>query len=144
AEEVIGAEEPLPVPALLEHDLLHLGDLGADALRLALVALALDHVRVHRTNRDEHACDEDRLGSASFAVLRRLEALARRLAEAVQIQTIVPVGAPNEREAVRTDVVQDVVEGALTVLEEALGLRFVVVEGDLLVEDREVARLLDV
>ena len=67
-----------------------------------------------------------------------------RLREAVQVQAVVPVGAADERQAVGAEVVEDVVERALQVLEERRRVLRVVVEGHRLLQDPEVARLLDV
>ena len=38
--------------------------------------------------------------------------------EAVQVETVIPVGAPDERQAMRPEVVDHVIERALQVLEE--------------------------
>ena len=67
-----------------------------------------------------------------------------RLREAVEVQAVVPVGAADERQAVGAEVVEDVVERALQVLEERRRVLRVVVEGHRLLQDPEVARLLDV
>ena len=66
-----------------------------------------------RRDAHEHAGDEDRLGRAARLVAGGLERLAGRLGEAVEVQAVVPVGAADERQAVRADPVERVVEGAL-------------------------------
>lgn len=62
----------------------------------------------------------------------------------LEVQAVVPVGTANERQHVRTKVVDDVVHGHLQVLEERHLGAGLVVEGHHLVKDREVARLLDI
>ncbi len=66
----------------------------------------------------EQARDEHRLGDASLAVLGRLERLARLLGEAVEVEAVVPVGPPDERQAVRTEPVERVLHRAMQVLEQ--------------------------
>ena len=67
-----------------------------------------------------------------------------RLREAVEVEAVVPVRAADEREPVGPEVVEHVVERALQVLEERRRVLRVVVEGNRLLQDPEVARLLDV
>ena len=86
-----------------------------------------------------------RLGFAALGlVLRSLERLVRVVGEAVEVEAVVPVGAAYERESVRPQVVQDVVERYPEVLQQADFGPGTVVEGDRFVEYAEVAGLLDV
>ena len=62
--------------------------------------------------------DEHRLGGAAGLVAGGLERLAGRVGEAVQVEAVVPVGAADERQAVRAEVLERVVERALEVLEQ--------------------------
>ena len=64
--------------------------------------------------------------------------------EAVEVQAVVPVRAPDQRQAVRAEVPEHVSEADRQVVEERRLAARPVVERNLLVEDREVARLLEV
>ena len=64
--------------------------------------------------------------------------------EAVEVQAVVPVRAANERQLVRTEVLDDVVEANAEVLHQRHLAARLVVERHRLVEDGEVARLLEV
>ena len=62
--------------------------------------------------------NENALGDLALLVGRRLEGLPRCLREAIQVQAVVPVRSPNQRQPVRTKRVQGVHHGALQVLVE--------------------------
>ena len=76
-----------------------------------------------------HTCDKNALGHRAFAGAGGLETLARRVAEAVQIQAVVPVSAANQRQTVRTLVVDDVVEARFEVLQQRSAVVGVAVVG---------------
>ena len=76
-----------------------------------------------------------RLRHLAFLVGRGLERLARRIGKTVQVQAVVPIRAPDQRQAVRAEPVERVLQAALQMLvERLLGARLVFV-GDRLVED---------
>jgi hypothetical protein len=52
---------------------------------------------------DKQPGDEDRLGHLAVLVGGGLEALARRVGEAVEVEAVVPVGAADQRQAVRPE-----------------------------------------
>ena len=70
-----------------------------------------------------------------------LEALARMLGEAVQVQAVVPVGAADEGQTVGAEVGAGEVEAAAQMLHQRLSLALIVVKGHGLVEDAVVAGL---
>jgi len=108
------------------YSLLHTGSLVGltDLLTECHIVLAGDY---------EETCDHQALSLRAFRhVLGGLEALIRIPREAVQVQTVVPVGTTNQRQHVRTKVVDDMIRTRL------------IVEGHHLIEDREVACLLDI
>ena len=82
-----------------------------------------------------HTCDKNALGHRAFAGAGGLETLARRVAEAVQVQAVVPVGAANQRQAVGAFVGRQVAKAAAQVFQQRLGEGVVVVEVHLLVQD---------
>ena len=93
---------------------------------------------------DEQAADEDRLRDPAGLVLRRLERLARRLGEAVEVEAVIPVGTPDERQVVGAQAVERVLDRALKVLVQwLLGTGLVVVR-DELVENARVSGFLEV
>ena len=99
---VIGAYEPFAVPAGGLDRLGDLSDFRADVGRLlghvcvihaGELAVVLDDVGVLAAIEYEHAADEHGFRHAGVVVLHGLEALARSVGEAVEVQAVVPVGA---------------------------------------------------
>ena len=144
AEEVVGAPEPRAVPAVGVDRRDHLLGARPQAPGLGRVALVLRDRRQLVRGQHEQAGDEDRLGDPAVAVLGRLERLAGRVGEAVQVEAVVPVGAPDQRQAVRAEALERVVDRAPEVVGERSLAAGLVVVRDRLVEDREVAGLLEV
>ena len=129
--------------------LLHSVDHGIDGLLHALCLGSLANLTaegdVVLASDDEEACDHETLGLGALGdVLCGLKALVGIPREAVEVETVVPVCTSDERQHVRTEVVDDVIHRDLQVLEEGDLRTGLVVEGHHLVEDREVARLLDI
>ena len=62
--------------------------------------------------------DEDGLGNLAVLVGGGLEGLARRIGEAVQVEAVVPVGAADQRQAMRPEALERVAEAALQMLVE--------------------------
>ena len=95
-------------------------------------------------SQDEQPADENRLGHLAILVSGGLEGLPWGIREAVEVQAVVPVGAPDQRQAVRADAFEGVADAALQVLiERRLAARLVIV-GNLLIQDRPVAGLFQI
>ena len=92
----------------------------------------------------KQAGDENGLGHLAFLVRRGLERLARRVGKTIQVQAIVPVGAADERQAVRAEAFERVIETAAQVLVERLFGAGFVFELHRFVEDAPVAGFLEV
>ena len=129
---------------MLADDFLHFRGFGQTAFGfLVLTALFRDGSKF-LPDHYKQACDEDRFGNLAVLVRRGLERLARRVREAVEIQAVVPVGSTDERQAVRTDTFEGVIETAAQVfVKRLLGARFVF-ELHRFVEDAPVAGFLEV
>ena len=93
---------------------------------------------------DEHAGDQHALGDPALSGLRRLEGFIRIDGVAVQIQAVVPVRPADQGKPVGSQVVDHVSEGTAQVLEETPHAVGIVVEGNLFLEDRPIAGLLEV
>ena len=89
----------------------------------------------------EHPADEYALSHGAFAGAAGLEALPRRLAEAVQVQAVIPVGTTDQRQTVGAPMVQGVLVAAAQVLHQRLGQFMVVVEIHLLFQNGKIAGL---
>ena len=108
AEEVVRAQEPARRPSRARATAARISSTGLAGLRRA------SSVRPRRRAssaysapyEDELRGDEHRLGGAAGLVLRRLERLAGRRREAVEVEAVVPVGAADQRQAVRAAVVE--------------------------------------
>ena len=105
---VVGAHEPFAVPAGGFDGLGNLADFGAHAGRLGRdfgvghagqTSIMLEDVGILAAVQHEHAADEHGFGDAGVVVLHGLEAFARSIGETVEVQTIIPVGAADERNA---------------------------------------------
>ena len=90
---------------------------------------------------DEHARNEHALRHRTLAGPGDLETLARVLGEAVQVQAVVPVRTPDERQTVGTQMGAGKVEAAAQVLHQGLRLGGIVVKGNLLLQNGPVAGL---
>src|SRR5690554_3947639 len=72
-------------------------------------------LRILATINHKQTGNHQRLGRASTLVFSGLKGLVRILRKAVQIKAIVPVGPPNQRQTVWTQIVNHMVEGSLKV-----------------------------
>ena len=143
--EVVGAKEPVTIPAEFLHGLTHVVDCLVHALSLCGLSEMTAEGGIVASRDDEQSGDHQALSlRALTVVLRGLEALVRIPGEAVEVQTVVPVGTPDERQAVWAEVVEDMIEGDGKMFEERLLRAFLIVKRHHLVEDRVVARLLDI
>ena len=145
---VVGAQEPLAVPAGgfgglldLRHGLAHGRRLGGSGVRghAAVSAEAFEDLGILAAVQHEHAGDEHRFGHARVVVLHGLEALAGLGGEAVEVQAVVPVGAADQRQAVRAAVLHREVHRTAQMLEQRLLGAFRVVERHRFVQDAGVA-----
>ena len=73
-----------------------------------------------------------------------LERFSRSIGEAVQVQTVVPVGTADQGKSVRSEVFQCIVEGTFQMLHQGSSQFFFVVEGNVFGEKRGVSGLSDV
>ena len=163
AEEIVSAEEPFAVPAMLLHGFVHcihrllhalgfyeiifLGKSGDSAFMAVrgFLGKLLAQRHVVLSGYYEESGYHQTLCLASFAlVFGGLETLVRVPGEAVQVQTVVPVGSADEWKLMRTQVIDNMVHRNLQVFEETYFAAWLVVERHLLREDGEVARFLDV
>jgi len=76
AEVVVGAQEPLAIPAVLENDRLHLGHFGQIGSGLRVQPAAAGNRRQFTAGMNEEPGDENRLGDLAVLVGGGLERLA--------------------------------------------------------------------
>ena len=140
AEVVVGAQEPLAVPAVRARRPFPSSRRRrpGSARPRGVAARARSAMAASSFGRQhEQPGDEDRLGHLAVLVVGGLERLAGRVGEAVQVQAVVPVGAADQRQAVRPEPVERVADAALQVLVERRLAAGLVVVGHRLVEDRQ-------
>src|SRR6185437_1398776 len=154
SEIVIGAQKPLSVPAVFADRVFHLLDFGKIFLRFRFCFGAFSGTAMRGTsllNRDvrklatcetEQTRNENRLGNFAFFVGGRLKGLPWRIGEAVQVQAIIPVGTPNQRQAVGAESIERVLKAALQVLIKRRFRTWLVVVRHRLAQDAPVAGLL--
>ena len=146
AEEIVGAEEPFAVPAIALDGRFHRSDsrLHGGDLR-SRRADASEQFRIVPAFHHEQAGDHQRFGQAALGlVFGGLERFVWIVRETVEIEAVVPVGAPDARQAVGTEVIGDMVETDLQVFQQRLLAAGPVVERNRLVEDRKIARFLQI
>ncbi len=141
---VVSANEPFAVPAVLAHGLFHARAFRDVLLRLFRQAAPLRNRGNLLGRQHEQAGDENRFGYLAFLVGGGLERLARRIGEAVQVETVVPIGAADQRQTMRAKPFERVMETAPQVLIQRLRAARLVVELDRLVENAPVAGLFQV
>ena len=144
AKGVVGAAEPAAVPAGSQHGLFHLCSLGAHGGGLVRVAGGVQNLGKGVAVFDIHTGDEHAFSHRAVTRAGGLEALARLLAETVQVQAVIPVGAADQRQAVRPLVGVQVAEAAAQMLKQRLCKAVVVVKVHRLVQNRVVTRFAQV
>ena len=107
---IIRPHKPVAVPAVFEYRVIHERDLISCAFRFLRIAEQFCKLCIFFPVFDKHACDKDRLRDGTFAWAECLEGFTRMLREAVEIQTVIPVCASDERQLVRAFVGYDVVK----------------------------------
>ena len=138
AEIVVRAEEPLAIPAVARARSRHRGSAAYSTPRPR--RRAVRDVGQLAGREHEKPGDEHRLGDACLPVGGGLEGLARHVGETIEIQAVVPVGAADERQTVRPEPVERVLEAALQVLLQRRFGAGLIIEGHGFVEDRPSRR----
>ena len=141
AKGIVGAAEPAAVPTGSQYGMFHLCNLGAHGGSFVGVAGAVKNFGKLVAVLDIHTGDEHALGYRTLARAGGLEAFARLLAEAVQVQAVVPVGAANQRQTMRTLVGAQIAKAAAQMLKQRLCKAVVVIKVHRFVQNRVVARL---
>ena len=138
AERVVGSAEPCAVPARVQHRFFHRIRRSGCLCRFRVQTEMAADIGVSPAVFDKHSGDEHGLRDRAFAGAGDLEALAGVGGEAVEIQTVVPVGSADERQSVRAEVCADEPEAAAQVLYERRGIVRVTVKRNAFIQYRPV------
>ena len=141
---IISTQEPFAVPACIKDCLVNFFDFFFCVNSFFLIASAAADGCVLFAVFHEHSGDENGLSNRSLGRSCRLERFARLCREAVQVQTVIPVSTADQRQFVRSEMGYGKVEGTFQVLHQRLCLGGIVVEINLLVENREISGLFEV
>ena len=144
AKGVVGAAEPLTVPAGIHYRLLHGGDGALGIVCLGVQTQMTADIRPGAAVFHEHTGDKHAFRHRPLTGSGGLKALAGMSGEAVEVQTVVPVGAADQRQTVGPQVVDGIAEAAPQVLQQRLLRAGFCVEGHRLVQNGPVARLAEV
>lgn len=125
---------PSPCPAPFFHRIRRSGCLCRFRVQTEMAA----DIGVSPAVFDKHSGDEHGLRDRAFAGAGDLEALAGVGGEAVEIQTVVPVGSADERQSVRAEVCADEPEAAAQMLHERRGIVRVTVKRNAFIQYRPV------
>ena len=139
-----GTDEPLTVPASGLDGLDHRGDFLIDGGSLLTKTDMTADICIFLSVLYEHAGDEDRFRDRTLGWTGGLEALTRLLGEAVQVQTVVPVGATDQRQLVRSLMRDGEMEAPTEMLHERLRIREIRIPGTGFIENREVTGLREI
>ena len=119
-EGVICAAEPLAVPAGIQHSFLHLFHMGEGGFRFFNQAKMAAKFRIGAAVFHKHTGYEHTLGNGAFTRSCHLEAFARVFGEAVEIEAVIPVSPADQRELMRSQMPDRVVEAAAEMLHQRL------------------------
>ena len=139
AERVVGSAEPCAVPARVQDGFLHLGCGFVCTGCLFGQTEVTEDSSIGSAVFDKHACDEHGLCDGPFAGTGDLEALAGMCGEAVEVQAVVPVGPPDERQLVRPQMRDGIAEAAAKMLHEGRRIVLIAVKRHAFLQNRPVA-----
>ncbi|MNO32640.1 hypothetical protein D3C76_226370 [compost metagenome] len=141
---VVSAQEPVAVEAVGQRNFTHIADLRNRICSYIVQSAHTANFGIVRSHEDEQTCDKHGFRYAACDILSRLERFARLGREAVQVQTVIPVRASDQRQAMRSEVIGNMLEGTLQMLEQGSGIVRIAVKRNLLIQNRIVAGFLDV
>ena len=98
---------------MFQHDLFHGLGLGAQVKRGRQLALVFGDVGQLVGSQHKQPANEDRFGHLAIFIGGGLERLPRGIREAVEVQAVIPIGAPDQGQAVRADAFEGVSHAAL-------------------------------
>ena len=140
-EGIISADEPLPVPPGGFNGLLHVADSIPYSFGFRIQPLGLADFGIFPAVQHEHTTDEHRFCHGALGGTGGLEALPRLLAEAVQVQAVVPVGTANQGQTVGTGVGHGEAYAAAQMLHQGHFRAGDIVEGGGVIQDGKVPGL---
>ena len=117
-ERVVCPKEPLAVPPVFLDRDRHPPGVGLERRGLGVIAPQPRDPGKLVGREHKLSGDEERLGDTSLSVFGGLEGLTGVLRETIQIETVVPVGAADERQPVGSQAVERVTDATLQVLRE--------------------------
>ena len=141
---VICAYEPFAVPAVCEKSFLHDSLFPTHFGSFLVESDQIAERRVFLGIFDKHASDKDGFRHRPFAGTGGLEGLSGVLGEAVEIQAVVPVRAPDQRKTVGALVSDRVVHTPAQVLHKRLREGNIIIEGHGLIQNRDISGLADI
>src|SRR5208283_1351971 len=104
----------------------------------------LSDIREFAASEHKQGGDENGFGNRAVFVRGGLEGLPGRVGEAIQVEAIVPIGAPDERQAMGTETIERVAKTALQMLVERRFGAGCIVIGHWLIQDAPVSSLFDI
>ena len=140
-EGIVRAAEPFAVPAVRKDRGFHLIRFLPHRLCFFSEAGPYAEFSIFLRVFHEHRRDEDAFRLPALEVRTGLEVLAGLPAEAVQVQTVIPVGAADERQAVRAAVQSGISHAPAKMLHQRDFRALFIIEGRRFIQDRHVAGL---
>ena len=142
---VVCTEVPIAIPAMLLHGFYHSIDISCSTFGLIKFAHFATQFHIITSAHHKQACNHQRFGLRAlcfvFGCLERFVWIPR---EAVQVQAVVPVGTANQWQHVRSQIFNNMIERNVQVLHQCNFTSRLVIERHHFIENREVARLLDI
>ncbi|MNO94273.1 hypothetical protein D3C76_858910 [compost metagenome] len=130
---VKGTKEPVPIKAMFKCCRTHLLNLGYGFVCFCFKSAHTADLRKVRTNEYKQTSDKHGFCYTSFNIGSCLERFAWFIGEAVQVETVVPVCAANQRQAVWSKIVNNMVEGTFQMLEQGSCVVWIAVKRNLFI-----------
>ncbi len=141
--KIVGAQEPFSIPAIGHYGMFHIGDKLFNPFRFIVKTYMAAKLSIFASFDHKKPGNHQRLGLRTFrSVFRRLITLIRIRRETVEVQAVVPVRTPYQRQTVRTQICNNMIERHLQVLHQRHFAARTVVPRHKLVKNREITRFL--
>src|SRR5690349_633286 len=151
-EVVVGPAEPFAVPAGFPYGRFHvarkfkviIGGKLKDERSSSFVFQLSGNTCHLLACQDKQSCNKHALSHFAFLVGRGLEGLTGRIGEAVEIQTVVPIGAADEGQMIGTEAIERILNGTLQMLVKGSLCPWLIFVLNQFIQNRPVSAFFDV
>jgi len=141
---IICPAEPFPIPACIIDDFFHLQPRFPDAKGFSHPACPPGYFFHLPAGKHKQPGNEYAFSHSAILIGCGLERLSGLIGETIEIEAVIPIRSPNQRQTMWTPPVQRVLDGFLQVNIEGLLAARLVVKGDRFIQDLPVTRFFKV